>query len=186
MSRWGLVPFSHPFGNYWREPRSDWDFSAAPSRIFDQRFGLGIAEDELLPPAPYNGFYLRPRRQFSRQTSGLSEMKFDGDKFQVLLDVNQFTPDELTVKTVDQSIVVHGKHQEKVDEHGLISREFTRRYVLPDGIEPEAIVSSLSHDGILTIEAPKKALEAAKPNERVVPIAQKPAAVTADQSTETK
>lgn len=173
MSRYGLVPFSYPFAHYWREPRDIWDESRIrfPSRIFDQRFGLGLSEQDILPQTSfYDGLYVRPRRQFSRQQSGLSEIKSEGDKFQVMLDVNQFSPDELTVKTVDNTIVVHGKHQEKVDEHGFISREFTRRYVLPEGVRVESVVSSLSADGVLTVEAPRRAIEAPKSNERLVPI----------------
>lgn len=50
---------------------------------------------------------------------------------QVILDVQQFTPNEITVKTTDKHIIVEGKHEEKADEHGYISRHFVRRYQLP-------------------------------------------------------
>ncbi|CAL1300967.1 unnamed protein product [Larinioides sclopetarius] len=87
-----------------------------------------------------------------------------------MLNVSHFKPDEISVKTVDNYIVIHGKHEEKTDEHGFIAREFTRRYMLPEGAEPEKVVSKLTPDGVLTIEAPKKAIEPPKSNERVVPI----------------
>lgn len=51
--------------------------------------------------------------------------------FQVILDVQQFSPQEITVKTTDKYIIVEGKHEEKQDEHGYISRQFTRRYQIP-------------------------------------------------------
>lgn len=87
------------------------------------------------------------------------------------LDVQQFKPEELTVKTVDDFVVVEGNHEERKDEHGFISRQFARRYKLPDEVDPQTVVSQLSSDGVLTITAPKKALPAST-NERIVPINQ--------------
>lgn len=40
-----------------------------------------------------------------------------------MIDVSQFRPNELTVKTTDKNIVVHGKHEERTDQHGYVSRE---------------------------------------------------------------
>ncbi|GIX82167.1 protein lethal(2)essential for life [Caerostris darwini] len=94
-----------------------------------------------------------------------------------LLDSDLLPPSlYIDVKIVDNSIVIHGKHEERTDEHGFISREFTRRYLLPEGTEPETVTSFLSLEGVLTIEAPKKAIEPSPSNERVVPITlEKPA-----------
>lgn len=50
---------------------------------------------------------------------------------QVILDVQQFTPNEISVKTTEKFIIVEGKHEEKADEHGFVSRHFVRRYQLP-------------------------------------------------------
>jgi hypothetical protein len=75
---------------------------------------------------------------------------------QVILDVQQFAPSEITVKTLDNTVIVEGKHEEKQDEHGYVSRHFVRRYILPSDIEVNNIVSSLSSDGVLTVTAPKK------------------------------
>jgi crystallin alpha B len=85
--------------------------------------------------------------------------------------VQQFKPDELTVKMVDDFVVVDGKHEERQDEHGFISRQFQRRYKLPSDVDPDTVLSQLSSDGVLTISVPKKALPASG-NERVVPITQ--------------
>lgn len=73
-----------------------------------------------------------------------------------MIDVQQFSPDEIVVKTVDKSIVVEGKHQEqKRDEQGYIARQFVRRYILPESHDMSQVTSSLSSDGILTVQAPK-------------------------------
>jgi crystallin alpha B len=111
-----------------------------------------------------------PRRLLS-QRSGVSEVKNDGNKFVVKLDCSHFNPEEITVKTVDNNIIINGKHEEKMDKHGWVQREFTRRYELPEGCEAEKVTSALNSSGVLTIEAPKKPLEPLKENERVVPIA---------------
>lgn len=74
----------------------------------------------------------------------------------MILDVQQFAPSEITVKTLDSTVIVEGRHEEKQDEHGFVSRHFVRRYVLPADIEISNIVSSLSSDGVLTVTAPKK------------------------------
>jgi crystallin alpha B len=96
--------------------------------------------------------------------------------------VQQFKPDELTVKMLDNYVVVEGKHEDQQDEHGFISRQFQRRYKIPDDIEPDAVVSQLSSDGVLIISAPKKALPPSG-NERVVPITQTQApALTQDKA----
>ncbi|XP_030752688.1 protein lethal(2)essential for life isoform X2 [Sitophilus oryzae] len=105
--------------------------------------------------------------------------------FEVILDVQQFAPEEITVKTSGNSIVVEGKHEEKQDEHGYISRHFVRRYVLPAENDIEDVVSSLSSDGILTVTAPKKS-EKPKNTDRVVPIQQTgPAKQTTEPKVET-
>ena len=54
------------------------------------------------------------------------------------------------------AVVVEGKHEERADDHGYISRHFVRRYVLPEHYNMEQLNSSLSSDGVLTITAPKK------------------------------
>ncbi|XP_050685348.1 protein lethal(2)essential for life-like [Leptidea sinapis] len=96
-----------------------------------------------------------------------STIKSDKDKFQINLDVQHFSPEEISVKTVDNYIVVEGKHEEKKDEHGYVSRQFKRRYQIPDGCKPETVESKLSSDGVLTILMPK--VSEGK-DERVVPI----------------
>lgn len=148
-----------------------WDVFDYPTSIFDQHFGTGLLESDLLPPTMHRGYLLRPRTLQALNSSGKSEVKNDKDKFQVMLNVNHFKPNEVEVKVVDNSIVIHGKHEERTDEHGFIQREFTRRYMLPEGTEAATVKSSWSPDGILTIEAPKKAIEAPPKNERVIPIA---------------
>ncbi|XP_061401125.1 heat shock protein 23 [Musca vetustissima] len=93
------------------------------------------------------------------------------DGFQVCMDVQQFKPSELNVKVTDNCVIVEGKHEEREDDHGYISRSFTRRYVLPKGYDPNKVVSTLSSDGVLTVSVPKPQIEE-KSNERIIQIQQ--------------
>lgn len=93
-----------------------------------------------------------------------------GDKgFQVCVDVHQFAPKEISVKTVGSSVVIEGKHEERPDEHGYIQRHFVRRYNLPESHDVDHVQTTLSSDGVLTVKAPLKA-QALKANEKDVAI----------------
>lgn len=96
----------------------------------------------------------------------------DGSKqLKLRFDVSQYAPEEIVVKTIDNRLQVHAKHEEK-SENRSVYREYNREFLLPKGTNPEQIRSSLSKDGVLTIEAPLPALEA--PNkERMIPIDKK-------------
>lgn len=89
------------------------------------------------------------------QDTGAS-VSSDQDKFQANIDVQQFKPEEISVKVTDNNTVtIEGKHEEKPDEHGFISRHFVRKYVLPENCDIKHVQSKLSSDGVLTITAPK-------------------------------
>ncbi|XP_074594396.1 protein lethal(2)essential for life-like [Brevipalpus obovatus] len=169
-----LVPHLFRPSNDW------WDIWDFPSRILDQNFGMILDDDTppvLASPSP---FYPLTRRLGSRSqvaNRGTSEVSNTSDQFQVSVDVSAFAPNEVTVKAVDNnSIIIEAKHEERPDEHGYISRSFCRRYMLPKEVQIGDIKSNLTADGVLTVTAPKKALEPPKSNERVVPITMSPAA----------
>ena len=91
--------------------------------------------------------------------------------FQVMLDIQQFKPEEVNVKTMDNYVVIEGKHEEKPDEHGFISRQFVRRYMLPEDVKEENVRCELSSDGVLTINAPRDNKELTT-NAKAIPIMQ--------------
>ncbi|XP_022913587.2 protein lethal(2)essential for life-like [Onthophagus taurus] len=141
------------------------DFSHRPSRIFNQNFGLGLDPEDLTRPLslpehhlrrgriPFS--YYRPWKSLAAEQDVGSTIALDKDRFQVNLDVQHFKPEEIVVKvTGDHTITVEGKHEEMEDEHGYISRSFTRKYILPKGHDIQKVDSKLSSDGVLTITAP--------------------------------
>ncbi|KAL7733773.1 hypothetical protein ACLKA6_011498 [Drosophila palustris] len=131
------------------------------------------------PTSPGNRMMAgRHKRDMTKHANGTGDAwnmpvaQVGKDGFQVCMDVTQFSPNELTVKVVDKSIVVEGKHEERADDHGYISRHFVRRYALPEGYEAEKVMSSLSSDGVLTVNVPKPQPIQDKSKERVVQIQQ--------------
>lgn len=165
------------FSNWWEE-------LDRPHRLFDQHFGLSLSPDDLpasLSPLDTDVLVLRPRRRglqryqpyeraLERKSSGTSTVQADRNKFQVTLDVQQFDPEEISVKVVGKNVVVEGKHEEKQDEHGWISRQFVRKYLVPEQCDIEELKSSLSSDGVLTIVAPRKDPDPQSQKERVIKI----------------
>ncbi|XP_061596109.1 heat shock protein beta-1 [Cololabis saira] len=170
------IPFSLVRTPSW-EPFRDWPQN---TRIFDQAFGMpALPEDFAAFPSTHWPGYMRPpfltpdfgavmpqmmypnhimanqARALTRQvSSGISEIKQTQDNWKVSLDVNHFSPEELVVKTKDGVVEISGKHEERKDEHGFVSRNFTRKYTLPCSANVEKVTSSLSPDGVLTVEAP--------------------------------
>lgn len=86
------------------------------------------------------------------------EPKIGNDGFTVSLDVSQFKPDEITVDTENNLIVVHARQEEKTNGKGYMSREFVRTYELPPQFKPEDVIAILSCDGILQIKVNKTTL----------------------------
>uniref|UniRef100_A0A914WVU4 SHSP domain-containing protein n=1 Tax=Plectus sambesii TaxID=2011161 RepID=A0A914WVU4_9BILA len=164
-------------------PLSDdwWDFKA-PERLFDQFIGEPITGPHH-PSVMYHHpmsmvpYYMRPvRRADSREAdelgTGFSDVHNDAEQFAVRLDVSHFKPEEVTVSTTDNTLVVKAHHEEKLDEHGYIQRSFARKYVLPKECNLDQVKSQLSRDGVLTISTPKLAIEGKQ--ERVIPISAAP------------
>jgi crystallin alpha B len=137
----------------------------------ESRFGLGLVpadfySDRILPRSNVHHLptgYRRPW-QIAREAVGelvkdQKSMHFGKDGFQACVDVHHFQPSEITVKTIDHTIVVEGKHEERDDGHSSVERRFVRKYVLPDEYDINSVHSSLSSDGVLTIKAPPPVIE---------------------------
>uniref|UniRef100_A0A3B5MUR2 Alpha-crystallin A chain n=1 Tax=Xiphophorus couchianus TaxID=32473 RepID=A0A3B5MUR2_9TELE len=125
--------------------------SIYPTRLFDQFFGEGMFDYDLFPFAastisPYYRHSLF-RNLLDSSNSGISEVN----------SVKTVTvrSDKDNVKVTDDYLEIQGKHGERQDDHGYISREFHRRYRLPTSVDQSAITCALSTDGLLTLTGPK-------------------------------
>ncbi|XP_043936590.1 heat shock protein beta-1 [Protopterus annectens] len=168
--RQGSRLFDQSFGmpalpeDWWyRWPSTTWpgylrSSLGVPDPLVEPRSPLPVAAGAALTPPPAAAAPIDPTsysRALSRQlSSGISEITQTADRWKVSLDVSHFAPEELVVKTKDGVVEITGKHEEKQDEHGFISRCFTRKYKLPAGVDSATVASSLAPDGVLTVEAP--------------------------------
>nr|UTS59877.1 heat shock protein 20 [Monochamus alternatus] len=149
-----------------------------PSRLLDQHFGAVLHPEDFLQPLTVPRMlircpagYLRTWKTPSAEQDTGSTVSLDKDRFTANLDVQQFKPEEITVKvTGENTITIEGKHEEKEDEHGQIYRHFIRKYVLPKSCDINRVESKLSSDGVLTITAPK--IEDKEIEHKTVPIKQ--------------
>lgn len=138
-----------------------WDFDLSPRRRRND-FGFGITPEDLWNARdPFDFFFPEVNRftgyQKSPWASGIEKnATINKDGLQLCFDVRHFAPNEISVKIVDNTILVEGKHEERSDGEGYASRHFTRRYELPEGYSIKDVVSTLSSDGILTVKAPVK------------------------------
>ncbi|KAK6046478.1 Hsp20/alpha crystallin family protein [Cooperia oncophora] len=75
-------------------------------------------------------------------------------KFAVSIDVSKFKPENLKVNIEGRQLTIEGKEEVK-DENGYSMRSFVRQWMLPENVDLDAVRSSLSDNGQLSIEAPK-------------------------------
>ncbi|XP_068139839.1 heat shock protein 67B3 [Drosophila tropicalis] len=113
--------------------------------------------------------HLVANKKRNGELTALGASKDNKGNFEVHLDVALFEPGELTVKLINDCLVVEGKHEEREDEHGHVTRHFVRRYPLPKEYDADAISSSLTEDGVLTITV-SPLLSKEEPQERIIPI----------------
>lgn len=156
-------------------PSTHWPGYMRPSIMTPDMAAMGQMSSmgPMVPHAPMmypTPMMAQQARALSRQmSSGISEIKQTQDSWKVSLDVNHFSPEELVVKTKDGVVEITGKHEERKDEHGFVSRTFTRKYTLPSSANVEKVASSLSPEGLLTVEAPliRSAIES---SETTIPV----------------
>ncbi|KAG8010695.1 Heat shock protein beta-1 [Nibea albiflora] len=158
----GLPPFLEP---------SDLDWLAWAKRRLGSFSWPGYTQTPLLPP--FSGQHAGPvtPKDLRQLTGGVSEIRTGQDSWKINLDVNHFSPEEITITTKEGYLQISGNHEERQDEHGSVSRCFTRKYKLPQGVDLQHISSSLSCDGVLSVEAPAPGTSISDPiNEIVIPV----------------
>lgn len=74
-------------------------------------------------------------------------------KFQCGFNVRDYDPKDISVRVEGDKLLVQAKHEE-VESGGHCVKEFKRTMNLPKDVDVEKLSSTLSTDGILTIEAP--------------------------------
>lgn len=76
-------------------------------------------------------------------------------RMRLSVDIGEFSPDEIVVKTTERKLIVHAEHEERTAGRTL-HKEFNKEYDLPESVDPATITAYLADDRQLTIEAPLK------------------------------
>ncbi|KAF8371132.1 hypothetical protein PRIPAC_77561 [Pristionchus pacificus] len=165
-------------------PMSTYNTNSSYSRTYEKKVVEETPRVRLSSP-PTSVFtsgitdHIFPSSFGSRLTGGLGDVsgfggtfhsiKTTDDSISVQMDVKDYKPEELKVSVIGQTIVIEAKHGEKKDEFGSIERHFIRRIPLPKGVAPEAVTSTLTTEGALSIVAlPPKPKDPSPP--RSIPI----------------
>ena len=108
-------------------------------------------------PRPAAATMLSTRDHANQELSPKAKVSYDDKKFEVEFDVREFRPEELSIKTDGDVLVVLAKHETKTEGGGsFVSKQFEQRFTLPAGVKPDSITSSLAKDGTLTVSAPRE------------------------------
>ncbi|KAK3857389.1 hypothetical protein Pcinc_036358 [Petrolisthes cinctipes] len=86
-------------------------------------------------------------------------------KFQAVMDVKDFSPNDLQVRVVDDRVVVEGKYFKKSEDgSSTSSKSFYKEFTMPSTANIDLVATALSKDGVLTVKAPKREGDAAQPS----------------------
>ena len=107
--------------------------------------------------------------EFSARTMGLAgsglneaahniQVSASNDKFQVQLELPGFAPEDFSLKTKDDIVIVEAVHDVKSEDGSSDTRRFTREFKMPGGVVREQLSSTYSGKGILTVSAPRNVL----------------------------
>jgi len=83
------------------------------------------------------------------------QVSCSNDKFMIQLELPGFQPEDFSLKTKDNVIVLEAVHEGKTEGEST-SRKFVKEFKVPEGVVQEQLQSSYSSEGILTIYAPRK------------------------------
>ncbi|XP_034397635.1 heat shock protein beta-8 [Cyclopterus lumpus] len=142
----------------------DWPGWARPGRLGTRLsgtspFGSGLragfpSRQSSGGPAVYTSRYGEPSSR-SSPTGGAATTATStgGEPWKVCVNVHSFKPEELSIKTRDGFVDVSGKHEEKQEEGGIVTKNFTKKIQIPIDVDPVTVFASLSPEGVLIIEA---------------------------------
>jgi HSP20 family protein len=136
------------------------------------------------PYTPFDGidqFFGRMGRGFELMGSAESvdhiavDVADDGEQYQLTADLPGFDRDKIDLTVDDSVVTIHAEHNydhdETSDDGSYLHRErrsasVQRRVRLPDGVDEEAVTASY-HNGVLTVELPKRSSVAIEDGRRI-------------------
>lgn len=83
------------------------------------------------------------------------QVSASNDKFQIQLELPGFAPEDFSLKTKDDIIIVEAVHETKSQDGSSNTRKFSKEFKMPNGVVTEKLASTYSGAGILTVSAPR-------------------------------
>jgi len=83
------------------------------------------------------------------------QVSASNDKFMIQLELPGFSPEDFSLKTKDDIIIIEASHNTKTDDGSTDTRQFTKEFKMPSGVATDQLGSTYSGAGILTISAPR-------------------------------
>jgi HSP20 family molecular chaperone IbpA len=104
-------------------------------------------------------------RQYSQNSSKFNIADFlqstfqpsftpNGKKLILKVDTRGYEPDELTVRLVDNTLLVQGRKKSLLISRKAEDKQFSQSIRLPDGIDKYNVTSKVTEDGVLVIDVP--------------------------------
>lgn len=153
-----------PCSNFWTEIEKLRDIFPLKEILNSNIIGEDITPLDLWQNLMYDWKQNDPCSKYSKQEESNTGYKNPKEHdsvpeiFKIEINVKEFIPEEINVRVVDDSVIVEAKHDEKPDESGFVSRQLIRRFPIPGGYNVDLVTSSLTAQGILKVEVPKKYL----------------------------
>nr|XP_053643461.1 uncharacterized protein LOC128696305 [Cherax quadricarinatus] len=145
-----VLPISHrgPFfhDSFFEEARQD--FEASVKSILDT-WGETPVSDHM-------SSYRRLRERDLKEENQAVSLTEDHQTHKVVIDVRDFLGGDVKVKVVDENEVVVEGSVEHTHQGSVSKKSFLRRFSFPGLVRPDAVTSTMSSDGVLTITVPKK------------------------------
>jgi len=104
--------------------------------------------------------------EFSARSMGLAgsalgeaahniQVSASNDKFMIQLELPGFAPEDFSLKTKDDIVIIEAVHDAKTDDGSSDARKFTKEFKMPAGVVTDKLSSTYSGTGILSISAPR-------------------------------
>merc|ERR1712128_101566 len=101
----------------------------------------------------------------------VSKVEVENDTYKILVNVQNYKPEELVIKTINNTVQVEAKHEENASNgHSYSTQSFNQSFTLPPGVDLECVSSALSKQGVLTISAPLPKVGKQSESGRPIPI----------------
>lgn len=99
------------------------------------------------------------------------EIADDKNEWKIFMEAHNFDPEEIYIQVNNNELTLHArKGTGSRGKRGLSDREFTKKFIIPDGVNIKQLKSTLSSNGILVVEAPKRGADSRRESERIIQV----------------